>query len=135
MKRVLILEDDMDLAKAWEAGFNSIGWSPDLVLNINAANKMLEAKNYDAVIVDMFIRDASGKLLSEGGLSLIAKLYKSAILSGKKTPLRVAVTGVNKRIYFDYDPLETALNMEVEVVLRKPFTTEELLETVQNYNS
>lgn len=134
MKRVLILEDDMDLAKNWEAGFISIGWSPDLVLNINAANKMLETKDYDAVIVDMFIRDASGKLLSEGGLSLLAKLYKSAVLSSKKTPLRVAVTGVNKRKYFDYDPLETALNMEVEVVLRKPFTTEELLAAVKSSN-
>ena len=135
MKRVLILEDDMELAKDWQEGFISIGWSPDLVLNINAADKMLETHEYDAVIVDMFIRDASGKLLSEGGLSLLAKLYKRASISGKKTPLRIAVTGVNKRKYFDYDPLETALNMEVEVVLRKPFTVEELLTTVQNYKS
>lgn len=117
MLNVLILEDDMILARAWVDLLTERGHDVVHAASTREALAYVEARDFDVVISDLFIRGSAGQPMSEGGLTLISKV--GGRLGTEKRPKTIAVTGSDGR-FFAIQPLDISQSLGADVALRKP---------------
>ena len=83
MKRVLIMEDNVQLARDWQEEFEQHQVIVEVAFNGDDAERFLNTITFDLVITDLFV--ATGK----GGLHVLGKL----LMMGRSAPPAIAVTG------------------------------------------
>ena len=129
--KLLILEDDIDLARQWLKAFNEPRFTVQHALNFKAAKALCLQQPFDAVICDMFIQNNEGELMKQGGYSLITYLRGvSAELPpgwGKQVPL-IVVSGAP--CTKEYPMFNFGSYCGELLTMLKPFSPEELVEKV-----
>lgn len=95
-RRILIVEDDFELAREWTEVLEATHYDCDIAANTTEADTACRNVQYDAVIVDMFFKDRNGNVSSEGGLTFITRLRLPTLADtprwGERVPI-IAVTG------------------------------------------
>jgi len=131
MAKILILEDDIDLASQWSEALIECSHIVIVAIDVKEANNIIRSEQFDLIIVDFFIRKPHG-LLKEGGLTLISRLRIPRPPDdhdwGKTVPI-LSVTG-SRPLGPGFDPLVSAMALGSDRGLRKPFLIEELVEIV-----
>ena len=120
MSRILIMEDNRQLAQEWREVFELNGHSILMTHCGEDAIKVLEDEAIDLVISDLFV--ARGK----GGLSVIGALLRM----GDDAPPVIAVTGAASSFYEDSDEnrfLRQARLLGASRSIKKPFLPAELV--------
>lgn len=140
---ILILEDDIDLAGQWIRTFSSKGMTVYHALTVDEAVIYCNQTKIDAIVLDIFLKDSTGKLMARAGITLLSYLRNPSLEKvpewGKTVPI-VVVTGAEAKL--GYDPLSNARaiggNWGISV-LRKPFTPKILyailMDMVKEYES
>lgn len=108
--RVLIVEDDADVADLLARALREAAWAPDVVTSGRAALEALAVNEYDAAILDVGLPDLDGLT--------VCRRYRAA---GGATPILMLTArgGLGDRI--------TGLDAGADDYLPKPFAIEELL--------
>lgn len=58
--RLLLVDDDQDLVRAWRRLFEREGWSCDASTSLASARRRLSAASYDVVLLDLGLPDGQG---------------------------------------------------------------------------
>jgi DNA-binding response OmpR family regulator len=112
--RLLVVEDNDDLAQLLRKGLSSAGFASDVVATAAEARELLSATRYSAVVLDLGLPD-------DDGLSLLRELRERK----DATPVLVLTArgGVRDRV--------TGLRSGADDYLVKPFAFEELVARVE----
>ncbi len=112
--RLLLIEDDAQLAGAIARGLEKAGFATDTVGNAEDGNAAVETTRFDSIILDLGLPDADG-------LSIL----KSMRDRGDATPILIltARDGLQDRV--------TGLNAGADDYLLKPFEMEELIARIK----
>lgn len=110
--KVLLVEDEIDIAVPINRFFSSLGWKCSVAKNLNTAIELLEEETFDICILDLFL----GR---EKGSELIP------ILNDKGIPV-IVLTVVD-----DVSEKVKCLKMGADDYLVKPFSFEELLARIE----
>jgi len=107
--RLLLVEDEAEMAAWLVRAFKQSGFVPDHAPDASTAESLLAGNNYDAVVLDLRLPD-------KHGLSLLADIRKA----GNRTPVLVltAQGALQDRV--------KGLNVGADDFLTKPFAIEEL---------
>lgn len=107
--RLLLVEDDADMAPWLLRAFKQSGFVPDHAPDAGTAESLLAGNDYDAVVLDLRLPD-------KHGLTLLADIRKA----GNRTPVLVltAEGSLQDRV--------KGLNVGADDFLSKPFAIEEL---------
>lgn len=119
MKKILIFEDNFDLATYWKEAIEELGHSVVHVEEFASAVEQLENGDLDLVITDMLIRKDDQQLKPEGGLSLLSRIN----LSPRPRPRIIAISGAQPEL----NVLKFASTMKADSTLVKPVQIDELL--------
>jgi len=126
--RILIMEDDLDLALQWSAALRAEGFACTLAQSRPEAEQACEMAEFDAVVVDVFIKDDQGNYTADGGFTLVSRLRMPALGGtpawGQTVPI-VIVTGAAPAA--GVDALEYGLHLGANAALRKPFPPQALV--------
>ncbi len=126
MKRVLIMEDNIDLAINWKNAFELNGCKVTISHDGDEASTFLEKEEFDLVVTDMFVPH------KRGGLHVLFTLFKM----GKKAPPAIAVTGerISSRKNEDVNMfLRQAERLGASSHIQKPFPPAELVVLAQSF--
>ena len=123
MKTVLIMEDQPELASYWREHLEIAGYNVIHATDFEEAVTLLETHETHVVVSDMLIRDDDDRPSKTGGLSLLSHLR----LKVKPNPKVVAVSGAHPQLNI----LRHAELLQADACIVKPFTAEELVETVE----
>lgn len=133
-RRVLILEDDRDLANQWAQTLRLRGWEAVVATTRADADQHCVAAPFDVVVTDLFIIGEDGGYSVEGGMSFLLRL-RSALIRGAgdwtRTVPIVAVSAARSRVGFD--ALQLARGSGAARTLRKPFPAAELADVVESF--
>ncbi len=123
VKKILLLEDDRELASYWQNTIEDAGHRVVTFHTVDEAIAYLKGTGVDVVITDMLIRGETGSLSNKGGLTLLSHIN----LFVKPRPLVIAVTGASPDLNLS---LHTeALNADHFVT--KPVDPEKLLGLIE----
>jgi len=113
--RILVVEDEVKIAKSLEKGLVSEGYIVDVAFDSDAAETLADANTYDLMLLDWMI---PGKYDGPG----LVKLWRSA---GEQAPILIltARTTIGDRV--------TGLDAGADDYLPKPFSFDELLARVR----
>ncbi len=119
VKRVLIMEDNHDLAVEWQQAFELNNCEVILSNNGGEAAEFLKSEKFDLVITDLFVKDG------KGGLYLLSQLIK---LRDEAPPV-ITVTGMHVNLNYEQDNLflEQAKKLGSSVQISKPVPALELV--------
>lgn len=120
MKRVLIMEDSVELAMDWRDALERNGYTVQLTYSGEEAIRALEKAAFDVVITDLFTNT------KQGGLALIARLKTM----GAKAPPVIAVTGAPNLVIQNADKslfLGQAEKLGASYTFTKPVPAAELV--------
>ncbi|WP_457598304.1 response regulator transcription factor [Hydrogenimonas sp.] len=112
--KVLLVEDDMELANTLQKSLHEEGFVPDCVDSIKAAKEYLQMKRYNAIILDRILPDGDGT-------AFCLELRKN----GDKTPLLLL------SIRNSVDDIVNGLNSGADDYLTKPFRFVELVARIR----
>jgi len=113
--KILLVEDDFELADIMKDQFELFGCEVDLAQNGIEAIDRLKEKNYTCIISDI-------RMPKMDGISMLSKIREMGI----DTPT-VIMTGFSN--YTEKEVISTG----AAVLLEKPFTTDKLKELVEMY--
>lgn len=113
-KRILLLDDDPSMQRLLATLLRRAGHRVDVVSEASQAIEKIGRYDYDALLLDIMTP-------TEGGMTVIKHLKKAKPSLLKRVLL---VTG-------SPDSVIKTVSHEVYGVVRKPFTSEELIKTVQ----
>ena len=118
-KRILIMEDNHDLAVEWQQTFELNNCDVVLTSNGSEAADYLKAEQFDLVITDLFVK--GGK----GGLYVLSQLVKL----GAKAPPAITITGMHAHMNYEKDNLFLAQAKQLgsSVQISKPIPALELI--------
>ena len=128
MAKILVLEDDRDLADQWLEAVTGVGHDCLHATRLDEARRVLQSRPIDGLIIDLYLKDERGKLSGEGGLLLITELLTDRPFA--KRPWSIAVTGMTFPPSVDFDPLQTARELGADVVMHKPIAIEKLMGSI-----
>jgi ActR/RegA family two-component response regulator len=123
MKRILMLEDDWELAADWRTALESRGYCVTHEAVVDNAIEALRTATFDLVITDILIRDSDNKIGSKGGLSLLSFIS----LEMKVKPKTLAVSGAAPQVKV----LDHATLLKADRTLNKPATADEVVALVE----
>jgi len=128
---VLIFEDDFTLATEWKDVLTEIGFDVEHSWDVKDALNLCEQIKFDIIICDIFIKDNYGQLKAHAGINLILRMRRQPdgpLSWGRDVPILV-VTGASIAL----GPVvhDNIKNMKTSMFLRKPFTTSQLVEKIQ----
>ena len=123
MLNILLLEDDLALAMHYRDVLEKRGWAVYHEVAVGPAKVTLESVPIDLAICDLLIRNVTGDPTPEGGLSLISHIK----LNVRPQPKVAVISGGNSQLNL----LQHAECFNVNAVLEKPVSEEELVETVE----
>ncbi|QQS12375.1 MAG: response regulator transcription factor [Rhodospirillales bacterium] len=112
--RLLLVEDEAELARLVRANLAREGFAVDIVRTLDEARAALSAARYDVILLDLTLPDGDG-------LDLLAELRRS----GDSTPV-IAVTArdaIDQRIH--------GLNLGADDYLGKPYAQAELVARIR----
>ncbi len=116
MKKILLVEDDKDVAMGIKLRMSSLGYQVDAVEDALFAISMAENETPDVIILDI-------NLPGESGLDVASKLLKSQ--TTEDIPI-VFITASRDPYY-----RERATDLSAVAFLEKPFKSWELLDAVE----
>jgi CheY-like chemotaxis protein len=122
VKRILLLDDDRQLAAHWRAMLEEGGYYVAHETMVDSAIAALEREPFDLVITDILIRDAEDKLSVKGGFTLLTHIS----LNMTARPKTIAISGANPQL----NVLRHAAVLQADRSLAKPVLAEQLLATV-----
>lgn len=132
MTRILLMEDDDELAQMLGASLAEQGYAIERVRTGTIALDRLCRETFDLLITDIFIRDGDD-FVPDGGITLISRIR----LAGRKgdaphlkTMPILAMSG-GAHIPGGYDPLRLARDLGASAWLRKPVSMHEILDAVE----
>ena len=124
---VLIFEDDLDLATQWRNEFDSRGVHVEHANSISLAKVFCNRQRFDLVITDIFVKDTMGRLLPEGGITLLQYMRQPELKQFPawcaKVP-KIAITGAP--VVNQHDILKLAEEYGCTYTARKPFSADYL---------
>ncbi len=124
---ILIFEDDMDLATQWATSLRERGMDVDHAMSVDEAVEYCNQKQYDALVIDVFVEDEEGNFLPKAGYTLLSYLRNTSLEKVPKWSGEVPVLSVTgSQVIMGYDILDYAKSLGANATLRKPFSTEEL---------
>lgn len=91
MKKILLLEDDRELASHWQQLLEDNGHRVVVFHTATEAIQYIKEAHVNVVISDMLIRDELGMLTAQGGLTLLSHIS----LHVKPRPLVIVITGAS----------------------------------------
>lgn len=122
---ILILEDNIDLASQWMHFFRKEGMTVRHAMTVDEAVIHCNQINFDAIVLDIFLKNSEGKLMPRAGITLLSYIRNTSLEKipkwGATVPI-VIVTGASAKLGFD--PLLNAKSIggsRSTEVLRKPF--------------
>ncbi|MEO0492327.1 MAG: response regulator [Actinomycetota bacterium] len=125
--KILIMEDDLDLAAQWASELRSRDIEPVIAATGAAAIRIFEAEDFDGAIVDMVVNDADGnRRASEGGLILLQRIKASDRIRRRRPIPIVAVSGAARGIYPTI--LDQARAVGADLGFSKPVQPVELID-------
>lgn len=113
-KRALLLDDDAAMRRLVSLLLKRAGYAVDAVVSGNDAIDAIENQQYAAVVLDLMMP-------LEGGMTVIRYLRENAPAMLRRV---VVITGAPDGVL---DPIRD----EIFAVVRKPFRSEELIETAK----
>jgi CheY-like chemotaxis protein len=119
MTRILVADDDRDLRAALRAALEGEGYEVEAVANGERAIQAHEKRPADVLITDLFMPERDG---------LETLIYFRA----RNPRMRILVMS-GWRSAHKADHLAVALQAGADVILRKPFTSAELLDKLRNH--
>lgn len=125
MAKILIFEDDINLAEHWQDVLENSGHQVSHVFDIQSAMRILEQGGIEVAIVDIFIQE-SHHASSRGGLMLISKMGFVTLIP---KPWIIAVSGHAHNPFLSV--LDVAKNLGADEYLHKPIDIQVLLSTVE----
>jgi CheY-like chemotaxis protein len=118
--RILLLEDDRELAAYWKSALEERGYYVAHESNVDSAILALKfAKPFDLVITDILIRDADDRVGTKGGFTLLTHVS----LNMREKPKMIAISGANASL----NVLRHAELLRADRTLTKPITAEEMV--------
>jgi CheY-like chemotaxis protein len=99
--RILILEDDQNLALDWSEAFSGRGWNASIARNATQAKLAVEHELFDLIVSDMYIVE-DGEIVPDGGVTFISMLRTPRQKSDphhwmSKVPILVVSGSVDQR--------------------------------------
>lgn len=119
IKRILLVDDEEVITFGFTLVLNEPGVVVDSANTIEAATELIEANNYDAVIVDLRL---SNSLEIEGFTCI-------RLLRQRKMDCRIIVLTA----YGDKQLRDVATSLGVDMFLEKPIEPEEIKETLRAF--
>jgi len=121
-KKIMIIDDDIDLVEAMRITLESVGYE---VIDAQEGNKgydMLKSEQPDLLILDVMMGT------QDEGFQLAYQIRSAAETSD--IPI-VMVTAVGAQTGFDFDPAKDENYLPVDEYLEKPVNPQALLDTVK----
>lgn len=115
MKKILLLEDDINLSETVEEFLTEEGFDVESVYDGTSAEDCIYEKNYDLLLLDVNVPSPNG-----------FELLKSSREAGKTTPA-IFITSLNST-----DDLSKGFESGCDDYIRKPFALKELLIRINN---
>lgn len=109
--KVLVIDDEKDIRDNISLILSKKGYNPTTTDNVEDAEKLIRGEKWNLIISDIMIPHL-------GGFELIELIKEIS----PKTPV-IVITGM------DNDILKSTLT-EADIILRKPFTSKQLLDSV-----
>ena len=107
--RLLLVDDDRELAQRFAGALGSLGWEVEVVHDGSEALRLLDARSYDALVLDLEMEPTNGWQVLE---------YRSRL---REPPPVVLVSG-----HLDVPSTVRALHLGVVDAYQKPVTSREL---------
>ena len=123
MATILILEDDVRLARHWQMAFEQHGYGVIHETTADAAIDVLQQTQIDLVVSDVLIRGKENTLSPKGGFTLLSHVR----LNMNPTPKVISVTGANPTLNID----RIAKSLNADWVFTKPVNVDELIEKIK----
>ena len=126
---VLIFEDDLDLASQWKDEFDRREILAEHANSISLAKAFCNRQRFDLVITDIFLKDMSGRILPEGGITLLQYMRQPEL---RQFPAwcadipKIGITGAP--VFNEHDVLKLAEDFGCSFTARKPFTPDYLVD-------
>lgn len=128
IRKILIVEDDYQLASEWQNELSEKGFFVDAVTSADEANLLLK-NNYDCFILDLFhVRD--NQFLPDGGIKCIGSIRRYEAEKTKKS-LIIAVTGFFRNESENIISTNHVIsNLGADHVLEKPITISAIIKLI-----
>ena len=129
--RILIVEDDYQLASEWQEKLHAHGFLVDVVSNADDAILLLP-NNYDCFIIDLF-HVKNDKFLPDGGINCIGYIKRHNINRSTKS-LIITVTGHFRDKHSNSVATDQVTrNLGADYTLKKPIGISTLLDIIENW--
>ncbi len=115
MKKILLLEDDVNLSETIEEFLNEEGFEVEAVYDGQSAEESIYERSYDLFLLDVNVPSPNG-----------FEVLKSSREQGKTTPA-IFITSLNST-----DDLSKGFESGCDDYIRKPFALQELLLRINN---
>lgn len=122
MRKILILEDDLQIAVHWRERLEDEGMHVVVVRSADSAIKVLDEGGIDIFISDILIRDGEEKINRLGGISVLSHIN----LKVRPKPKTIAVSGAHPQL----NVLKHAAALKADATLAKPATPDEIFAIV-----
>ena len=119
MKRILMMEDDLELASHWREAFERRGYYVVHEPTVDGAIAALGESAFDLVVSDMLIRDAEQQIGKKGGFTLLTHIS----LNMRTKPKVIAVSGASASL----NVLKHAAVLKADRTFTKPVDVEDLV--------
>ena len=123
MKRILLLEDDRQVAFSWQTKLEELGYYVAHETRVEPAIAAIDTAPFDLVIIDILIRDREDRISDKGGFSLLSHIA----LNIKVRPKIIAVSGGDTKLHL----LKHAEILRADRTLRKSVSAEELVQVTE----
>ena len=111
--QILVVDDEPLVGELFKDSLNELGYQVTTTLSSIEALELLKTKHYDLVFLDLLIPELDG-----------AELFSHIRQMDRKIPVAI-ITG-----YPDSDMMSRAMEYGPFTVLKKPFTSDDILDTV-----
>jgi two-component system response regulator PfeR len=134
MKRILLMEDDLELAFQMRQWLTAAGYDVTWCRNADEGEAALQRHAFSLIVTDMYIRGSDTEQARNEGLSLIGTLRTGRFNKELRTAWNVpilAISGVVDRRGREFG-LILAHSMGVQKTLSKPFSQIDFIAAVES---
>ncbi len=113
---ILVVDDEPSIGELFKESLNEPGYQVTTTLSSLEALKLLNNRHFDLIFLDLLIPELDG-----------AELFRQIRQIDKKTPVAI-ITG-----FPDSDLMNRAMQYGPFTVIKKPFTSDDILNTVRSF--
>ena len=127
--KILVVEDDYQLAFDWKKALDEYGYHVDTVSNAADARRIF-SNNYDCYIIDLFHVE-NDQILPDGGISLLSEIKKNETIQDKPS-LVIAITGFYREgSSTSVSTQQIVKNLGASLLLKKPVKPDKFHEVIK----